>query len=61
MDRLLDFEVIQAFYKDFPEERIQKLVQSIQETTLKNAKNTWLSKVAKGKAERKIKTIKFQL
>lgn len=62
MDRLLDFEVIQAFYKDFPEERIQKLVQSIQETTLKNVqKNTWLSKVAKGKAEEKIKTIKFQL
>ncbi|WGL60910.1 M13 family metallopeptidase [Pigmentibacter sp. JX0631] len=62
MDRILDFNVIQTFYKEFPEERVEKLVKNIQNTTLKNIqKNNWLSKSAKTIAEEKIKTIHFQL
>lgn len=62
MDRILDFNVIQAFYKDFPEDRVERLVKKIQATNLKNIqKNNWLSKSAKEKAEEKISTIRFQL
>lgn len=62
MGRILDYEVINEYYKDIPEERIQKMVQNIQSTTLKSIEsNTWLSKYAKEKAVEKIKTMRFQI
>ena len=62
LERNLDIEVLNKYYKNFPENRVKSIVHQIQKTTLENVeKNTWLSKEAKSKAELKIKKIRFQL
>ncbi len=62
LERNLDIEVLNKYYKNFPEQRVKSIVHQIQKTTLENVeKNTWLSKEAKLKAELKIKKIRFQL
>lgn len=62
LERNLDIEVLNKYYKNFPENRVKSIVHQIQKTTLENVeKNTWLSKEAKLKAELKIKKIRFQL
>ena len=62
LERNLDFEIVNAVYKDFPTKRVKNIVEQIQKTTLENIKNnTWLSKEAKQKAELKIQKIRFQI
>ena len=62
LERNLDIEVLNKYYKNFPEQRVKNIVQQIQKTTLENVqKNKWLSKAAKTKAELKISKIRFQL
>ena len=62
LERNLDIEVLNKYYKKFPEQRVKNIVQQIQKTTLENIqKNKWLSKKAKTKAELKISKIRFQV
>lgn len=62
LERNLDFEVVNAYYKEFPSKRVKNIVEQVQKTTLENIKNnTWLSKEAKAKAELKIQKIRFQI
>ena len=62
LERNLDIEVVQAYYDNFPSQRVKNIVNQIQKTTLENIqKNTWLSQEAKLKAELKIQKIRFQL